>query len=389
MHAAFLGSPGSGKTTVALNIIEQLACAGVPAILVDRKGDLCAYARDELWSKELDQPEHERRRRQLADQLDVQVFTPGDPNGRPLSIPVIPPGLAELPAHEQAKVARYAASALGGMMNYRETGTDQTRLGILGKAMELLGQTAPDGAVTLAHIIELLHQQDHGLVNAIGRLDTKHFSKLIDNLETLRITRGELLDAEGESLSADLLFGTGDHARPGKTRLSIVSTKFLGDNASIEFWVSRLIVEIGRWANKNPKSELQALLLFDEADNYMPANRKPATKEPLMDLLRRARSAGVGVLVATQSPGDLDYKCRDNIRTWFVGRVAQKTAIDKMKPLLSECRVNVSSRLPNAGTGEFFQIAEGEVVDLKADRSLMRTEQVPEQEILALARRKR
>ena len=68
-------------------------------------------------------------------------------------------------------------------------------------------------------------------------------------------------------------------------------------------------------------------------------------------LAKRPRVDVPGVLVATQSPGDLDYKCRDNIRTWFVGRVAQKTAIDKMKPLLSDCRVNVSSRLPNAQIG--------------------------------------
>ena len=106
-----------------------------------------------------------------------------------------------------------------------------------------------------------------------------------------------------------------------------------------------------------------------------------------MDLLRRARSAGVGVLVATQSPGDLDYKCRDNVRTWFVGRVAEKTAVDKMKPLLSECRINVGAKLAQAKTGEFFKLEDGDVVELKAQPALLATHQLEEEAILELAAR--
>ena len=106
-----------------------------------------------------------------------------------------------------------------------------------------------------------------------------------------------------------------------------------------------------------------------------------------MDLLKRGRSAGVGVFLATQSPGDLDYKCRDNIRSWFVGRVAEKTAVDKMKPLLSECRINVGAKLAQAKIGEFFRLEDGEVTEVRADRSLMKTEQMTEDAILAAAAR--
>jgi hypothetical protein len=91
------------------------------------------------------------------------------------------------------------------------------------------------------------------------------------------------------------------------------------------------------------------------------------------------------VFLATQSPGDLDYRCRDNIRSWFVGRVAEKTAVDKMKPLLSESRINVGSKLALAKTGEFFRLEEGEVLEFKATVSLLATSQVPEEEILKLA----
>ena len=126
--------------------------------------------------------------------------------------------------------------------------------------------------------------------------------------------------------------------------------------------------------------------MFDEADIYMPAMRKPATKEPMQDLLRRARSAGLGVMLATQSPGDLDYKSRDNILTWFVGRVAERTAIAKMQPLLSECRTNVKGKLARQSIGEFFMLRSGAVTEVKADRALMDTEQLAEDEICTLAR---
>ena len=70
-------------------------------------------------------------------------------------------------------------------------------------------------------------------------------------------------------------------------------------------------------------------MLFDEADLYLPAQRQPPTKGPMEDLLKRARATGVGLLLATQSPGDFDYKCRDNIRAWFVGRVKEETALGR------------------------------------------------------------
>lgn len=106
----------------------------------------------------------------------------------------------------------------------------------------------------------------------------------------------------------------------------------------------------------------------------------------MMELLRRARSAGLGVLLATQSPGDFDYKCRDNIGTWFVGRVAEKTAVDKMKPLLADHRGDPTAKLAGARIGEFFLLANSEVTELKMHRPAMETRQLGEEEILTLAR---
>ncbi|AUX35539.1 MULTISPECIES: hypothetical protein [Sorangium] len=96
----------------------------------------------------------------------------------------------------------------------------------------------------------------------------------------------------------------------------------------------------------------------------------------------------LGVLLATQSPGDLDYRCRDNLRSWFVGRVTQQTALDKMKPLLSDARVDVSARIPGQEAGEFHLLQDGRVTAFKRDVPLLHAEQVPESEILKLARRR-
>jgi energy-coupling factor transporter ATP-binding protein EcfA2 len=388
-HAAFLGATGSGKTTVALSIIEQLLVRGIPAILIDRKGDLCRYADPSAWAGPSPDPAAEARRPAFLERVEVAVYTPGSPDGRPLSIAAVPPGLDLLKSAEREKTAQFAASALGGMMNYKSTRDDQARTVILAKAMDLLSQVRPGGVVTLAELVEFIHSSDPTLVNAIGMLDTKLFARLVQDLETIRHSRGELLSAEGEPMDAEALLGLGVHARPGKTRLSIISTKFLGPAQDVQFWVAQFLMEMARWTSRAPSKTLQAVLLFDEADLYLPAVGKPSTKEPMENLLKRARSAGLGLLLATQSPGDFDYKCRENIRAWFVGRVTQSTALAKMKPMLSDCRIDVESRLPGQTTGEFHLIREGDVTAFRAGRSLVATEQLPEGEILALARRTR
>jgi DNA helicase HerA-like ATPase len=114
--------------------------------------------------------------------------------------------------------------------------------------------------------------------------------------------------------------------------------------------------------------------------------RQPATKAPLESLLRRARSAGLGLMLATQSPGDLDYRCRENIRGWLVGRVTQTTAINKLKPMFAEARLDAAGKLPGQQTGEFYLLRERTVSAVRTEPSLIETRQLPEQRILELAR---
>lgn len=383
-HAAFLGGSGSGKTTLALNLIEQLLLSGVPALLLDRKGDLCGYARPEAGAAAAGE-ELLRRRTLFRQRVDVAVYTPGNPSGRPLSIPLVPDGIDQLAGWEREHLAGYAAFALGGMMSYKDRGQDASRLAILKQAIALLTSTGGP-PLTLDEVINLISGPDPALLAAIGQLDAKLCRRLVDDLETLRLTKDRLLAREGDGLDTERLLGLGAHAVPGKTRLSIVSTKFLGDNAMVEFWVAQLLLELTRWISKHPSAGLQAVLLFDEADMYLPALRKPPTKEPMENLLKRARSAGIGVLLASQSPGDFDYRCRDNVRTWFLGRITQKTSVDKMKLLLSDCRTDVGAKLPGQEPGQFMMVCDGNVAAFRADRSLLATEQLSEDDILHAAR---
>jgi GTPase SAR1 family protein len=385
-HAAFLGGSGSGKTTVALSLIEQLLVRGIPAILIDRKGDLAGYARSDFSTRPLSQASLAPRRDSLKEKVDVALFTPGRRDGRPLAIPLVPEGVAKLSAIEREQATGHAAQALAGMLDYRFTGKDKSCRAILAQALNLLVQLPMPGELSLEHLIHFIEEPDPSLANAIGRLDGKLLAKLVQDLETLRLSTSTILAPEKEQLDMEALLGLGQDAKPGKTRLSIISTKFLGDNSRILFWVSQFLIEVSRWSSQHPSPKLQAVLLFDEADLYLPAQSQPATKQPMENLLKRARSAGLGIFLATQSPGDLDYKCRDTIRNWFVGRVKEPTALAKMKPMLSEAKGDVASKLPGQGTGEFHLIRDGKVTRLKANPSCLSTDQIAEEELLHLAR---
>src|SRR5262245_44534730 len=146
-------------------------------------------------------------------------------------------------------------------------------------------------------------------------------------------------------------------------------------------------MEMGRWISLAPAPDgaLKAVLMFDEADLYLPAVRQPASKEPMENLLRRARSAGLGLFLATQSPGDFDYRCRDNIRTWFVGQVKEGNSLGKMKQMLSDCRNAMTDRLPRQPPGQCHLLHDGTATSLQADLSAVDPRQVAEEEILVMA----
>ncbi len=387
-HAAVLGGSGSGKTTLALSLIEQLLLRGIPAVLIDRKGDLCSYANPDVWRAN-DNEIQERRgeREKLADAIDVAVYTPGRASGRPISITLLPTGISELPEHEQQLLANLSAAALGDMLHLKNSATHQKQSGTLSVALKILGSRSRT-EVALADLINLLEDEDPELTDLTQRMDPsgKIRRDLVAQLDSLRHRNSALFEAGGESLRMESLLGIGRYARSGRTRLSIIYTGFLGDNENILFWVAQFLSEALRFCQRNPNDELQAVVMFDEADLYIPANAKPATAEPLQSLLKRARSAGLGLMLATQSPGDLDYKSRDQITSWFIGRVREDTALRKLRAAFqSESGLDPAAVLPGQTVGEFHLVQEGLVRSLKAQRSLISAEQVPFDRIEQLA----
>ena len=389
-HAAVLGGSGSGKTTLALCLIEQILQRGIPAILIDRKGDLCSYANPDVWRAiEGDYSDRRGERESLATAIDVAVYTPGRSSGRPISITLLPTGIKELPEHEQQLLAGLSAAALGDMLHLKNSATHQKQSGTLSVALRLLGQRFST-QVMLADLIHLLEEDDPELAEATQRMDPsgKLRRDLVAQLDSLRHRNASLFEAGGETLNMERLLGIGPYARAdGRTRLSIIYTGFLGDNENILFWVSQFLAEALRFCQRNPNDELQSVLMLDEADLYIPANAKPATAEPLQSLLKRARSAGLGIMLATQSPGDLDYKSRDQITSWFIGRVREDTALKKLKAAFqSDSGLDAASVLPGQTVGEFHLVQEGLVRAIKAHRSLITAEQVPFDRIEQLAR---
>jgi hypothetical protein len=389
-HSAVLGGSGSGKTTLALCIIEQLLMKGIPAVLIDRKGDLCSYANPDVWrAHEGEFGERRGERERLADSIDVAVYTPGRGSGRPISITLLPNGINELPEQEQQLLANLSAAALGDMLHLKNSATHQKQSGTLSVALRILGARFSK-EVTLNDLIGLLEDEDPELTELTQRMDPSGRIRrdLVAQLDSLRHRNAALFEGGGEALRMESLLGLGRYARSdNRTRLSIIYTGFLGDNENILFWVSQFLSEALRFCQRNPNDELQAVVMFDEADLYIPANAKPATAEPLQSLLKRARSAGLGIMLATQSPGDLDYKSRDQITSWFIGRVREDTALRKLRAAFqSESGLDPAAVLPGQTVGEFHLVQEGLVRPMRAQRSLISAEQVPFDRIEQLAR---
>jgi len=380
-HMAFLGSTGSGKTTAALSVVEQLLERDVSVVLVDRKGDLARYVNEDWWNDAAAPPAERDRKRVLRQRIDIALFTPGNSHGRPLRLPLVP-AMNDAKSQEREQLARYAADGLGAMMGYGKTSaTHRHKLSILQCAIMVHGGARD---ITLDLLRETIGRPDPELLNDVGTLQ-RHFASLSEDLQTLRIQRGSLLSGDGEPLDVAALLPPPGASRP---RLSIISTAALTEVPVQQFWVSRLLIELGRLGRKRPSATLQAVAFFDEADAYVPATSAPPTKDPMFDLLRRSRSTGIGVLLATQNPGDFDYKARDNINTWLLGKIGQERAIGKMRNLIANYP-DVGPRLASQRTGSFFLLTGTTKRELRADRSLMETVQLAEAEVAELARRTR
>ena len=364
-HAVCVGMTGSGKTGLCLALLEEAAIDNIPAIIIDPKGDLgnlmltfpslkgedfqpwineddarkkglspadYAQAQAELWTKGLAGWQQDGARIQrLRDAADVAIYTPGSSAGLPVSI-LKSFSAPAADVREDAELLRERISttvtSLLGLLGI-EADPIQSREHIL--LSTILDQTwKKEEDLDLATLIQAIQSPP---VSKIGVMDVDSFfpSKerfaLAMKLNNLLAAPGFQAWLEGEALDIQSLLYT----PAGKPRHAIFSIAHLND-AERMFFVTLLLSQMVGWMRaQSGTTSLRALLYMDEIFGYFPPVSNPPSKLPLMTLLKQARAFGLGVVLATQNPVDLDYKGLANTGTWFIGRL--QTERDKARVL--------------------------------------------------------
>jgi len=354
-HAVCVGMTGSGKTGLCLALLEEAAIDNLPAIVIDPKGDLSnllltfpdlkaadfrpwidegearrksmepdAYAAAEAarWAKGLSEWDEDGARiRRLRDAADMVVYTPGSQAGIPVSV-----------------LKSFAAPSAeivddSDLMRERVSTTATSLLGLAGidadpvKSREhILISTLLDTAWRAGRDLDvaaLIQQIQSPPMSKIGVLELEAFFPSKERFE-LAMALNNLLAApgfsawmEGEPLDLQRIL----HTPAGKPRVAIFSIAHLND-AERMFFVSLLLNQTLGWMRaQSGTTSLRALLYMDEIFGYLPPVANPPSKIAMLTLLKQARAFGVGIVLATQNPVDLDYKALSNAGTWFIGRL--------------------------------------------------------------------
>ena len=362
-HAVIIGMTGSGKTGLGIGLIEEAAIDKIPVIAVDPKGDLGnllltfpdlapadfrpwvdanqaqeqgmdadAYAAKQAasWAKGLaDSGQDGARIQRLKDAADFAIYTPGSAAGIPISVLrsfAAPPKV--LADDAEAWRERVQATATGVLTLVGVEGDPmQSREHILmGAILEHAWRAGKD--LDLAALIGAVQQPP---MSQVGVMDVESFYPQKERFALAMKLNGLLASSafqawtQGVPLDAGALL----HSDSGKPRVSVISIAHLSD-AERMFFLSMLLAEIIGWMRTQPGTgTLRAILYIDELFGFMPPTAAPPTKALLLTLLKQARAFGIGVVLATQNPVDLDYKGLSNAGTWFIGRL--QTERDKKR----------------------------------------------------------
>lgn len=364
-HGVVLGMTGSGKTGLCLALLEEAAIDKVPAIVIDPKGDIAnllltfpdldaksfrpwineddaqrkgmtpddfATKTAATWKKGLaDWGQDGVRIQALKEAADINIFTPGSSTGIPVSIlsslSVPPPEILDDAEILTARIESTAASllSLAGVDTNAVQGDAEV---LVSKIFEESWKAGKD-----VNIAGLIREIQKPKFNKVGVVDLESFmpvkarNALALKFNALIASSGFSAWLEGQPLDiAELL-----HDKGGKPRVSIFSIAHLDDPDRM-FFVSLLLNQLVGWMRtQSGTNSLRALFYMDEIFGYLPPTANPPSKKPMLTLLKQARAFGVGCLLATQNPVDLDYKALSNIGSWFLGRL--QTERDKMRVL--------------------------------------------------------
>jgi hypothetical protein len=354
-HGVAVGMTGSGKTGLCLGLIEEAAIDGVPVIAIDPKGDLPnllltfphlrpsdfrpwidadeanrrslspdEYAAEQaaIWQRGLAEWQQDGARIQrLKDAAEFAVYTPGSATGLPLSIlkslAAPPAKVVDDPEAFGDAVATTVTSllTLAGIEAEPVRSREHVLLSTIFATTWKAG-----GPLDLAGLIQQVQQPP---TTRIGVLEVDAFYPPADRFE-LAMRLNQILAAPGfelwlagEPLDVDRLL----HTPEGRPRVSIISIAHLNDAERMSF-VALLLNQIVGWMRgQSGTRSLRALVYMDEIYGFFPPVANPPAKAPLLTLLKQGRAFGLGVLLATQNPVDLDYKGLANCGTWFLGRM--------------------------------------------------------------------
>lgn len=364
-HAICLGMTGSGKTGLCVSLLEEAAIDSIPAIIIDPKGDMAnlllqfphlkasdfepwvdaaeaqkksmstsslAEEKAKAWGKGLaDWGQSPERIQKLSQSADFKIYTPGAKHGIALSL------------------VKSLTCPPGEVIQDLDLFADLLTATVSRWLFLLKGETVSEGEpefLLLSEIIKYHWEKVHSLefIDLVKNIQAPPFAQLgVLDLESVapKSLRDKLVLQvnallmspkfaqwfQGEPLDIQNLF----YGKQGKCQISVISISHLDEKERM-FFVTTLLNEIVMWVRKQPgTSSLRCLLYMDEIFGYFPPVANPPAKKPLLTLLKQARAQGLGVVLATQNPGDIDYKGLSNIGTWWIGRL--QTERDKQKIL--------------------------------------------------------
>jgi hypothetical protein len=344
-HAVCVGMTGSGKTGLCISLLEEAAIDGIPALVIDPKGDLTnlllqfpdlrtedfapwvnegesAEQQAQIWRDGLAKwGESGERIRKLQTSADFAIYTPGSNSGLPLSIlkSFAPPkGTAADDAEIWRDRVAVTATAILSLIGI-DADPVKSREHILVSA--LFNNAWQQGREL--DLATLIQQIQNPPIQRVGVMELESFFAAKDRFDLAMSLNNMLASAgfeswmEGEPIDIDHLLRTPG----GKPRISVISISHLSDTERM-FFVSLLLNETLSWTrSQSGTPSLRAIVYMDEIFGYFPPVANPPSKKPLLTLLKQARAFGVGIVLATQNPVDLDYKGLANCGTWFVGRL--------------------------------------------------------------------
>ncbi len=361
-HAVCVGMTGSGKTGLGIDVIEEAAMDGVPVLAIDPKGDLAnllltfpglsaaefspwvdasvaatkgvtvdAFAAQQaaVWKAGLAEWDQDGDRiARLRAAAEYAVYTPGSRSGTPLALLkslAPPPGGDADAVGERANGIAASLLALAGVDAAFAHDREQALLANILTRAWTSGES-PD-------LPWLVQQIQRPVFDRIGVLDLETFYPARDRQELARRFNAVLASPtfdvwlSGEPMDVGSLLYTPQ----GRPRVAVVSVAHLDDPARMMV-VSLLLNAVLEWTRRQSGTpSLRALIYMDEVAGYIPPVANPPSKAPLLTLLKQARAFGVGIMLSTQNPVDLDYKGLSNAGTWFLGKL--QTERDKARVL--------------------------------------------------------